>query len=230
VRDPATPEPAAPDPAELFDNAVVTAVHAVPTDPTRVRILVNRKRAAEILLDDAERLAVRAGDAWTPELADRVTQAAAECAAWRVALRLIRVRARSHAEIVRRLRQKAHDPAVASAVADRLVERGLIDDANFAEQAARSVLSRRPAGARFVEAKLRERGLAPDLARAAARDAMADRDPRADAIALAERALRTMPDSLAPEVLRRRVLARLARRGFEPDDAAAALDHVLPRS
>ncbi|MEZ6317436.1 MAG: RecX family transcriptional regulator [Phycisphaerales bacterium] len=105
----------------------------------------------------------------------------------------------------------------------------LVDDATFAEQAAQSVLSRRPAGARFVEAKLRERGLDPTLARDAAREAMADRDPRADAIALAERAIRTMPAGLAPEVIRRRVMGRLARRGFDPDDAAAAIDRVLRR-
>lgn len=217
------------DQTDLFETGVITAVRAVPTDPTRVRVLVNRKRAGEVLLEDAERLGLRAGDAWTAELAERVARADAECVAWRASVRLIRARARSRAEIVRRLRQKGHDADVAGVVADRLVERGLVDDATFAEQAARSVLSRRPAGARFVEAKLRERGVDPALARDAARDAMADRDPRADAIALAERAIRTMPAGLAPEVVRRRVMGRLARRGFDPDDAAAAIDRVLGR-
>lgn len=217
------------DAPDLFDHAQITAVRANPSDPARVRVLVNRKRFAEILLDDADRLALRAGTPWTPELAERVEHAGAVCAAWRAAIRLIRARARSRAETVRRLRQKGHDVEVASLVADRLVAQGLIDDAAFADQAARSIISRRPAGPRFIESKLREKGVSGDLAREASRAALEDQDTRASAIELAERAARSLPPGLDPAAARRRLLGRLARRGFDTDDAFAAVEHVLAR-
>lgn len=145
----------------------------------------------------------------------------------RDAERLVRDRALSRAELANRLAAKGHDrDAIESLIAE--YERvGAIDDRSLARSIAESELRRRPCSAQLLEHKLARRGIDPDLAHEIARELTAHRDPFEDALALARSALRTMRGK-NPDVARRRLLALLARRGYDDDLCRSAADRFLP--
>lgn len=142
------------------------------------------------------------------------------------ALRILTARDRSRATLLRKLAEKDHDPAHASAAADHLQRLGLLDDRRYAENLVRSQLARKPAGRTFLLARLRKDGIDQKLAESVIAEALAPRDLTAEAADLARRKARTM-QTLAPEVRKRRLFAMLARRGFDPDTARDALDQAL---
>ncbi|MEL6329379.1 MAG: RecX family transcriptional regulator [Planctomycetota bacterium] len=145
-------------------------------------------------------------------------------AAYALALRMLGVRASSRRRLGERLARRGFEREVVEAVVERLVSNGIIDDAALAESVARVSFENSPTGRRLVEAKLLRRGIDRGVAESAARDAAGDRDALADARRLAARKLRTMPASLEPDAVRRRLLGALSRRGFEPEIAREAAE------
>ncbi len=139
------------------------------------------------------------------------------------ALRILTARDRSRATLLRKLAEKQHEPAHAAAAADHLTNLGLLDDRRYAENLVRAQLARKPAGRTFLIARLRKDGIGQQLAETIVAEALAPRDLATEAAELARRKARTM-DRLAPEVRDRRLFAMLARRGFDPDTARAALE------
>lgn len=139
------------------------------------------------------------------------------------ALRILTARDRSRATLLRKLAEKQHDPAHAAAAADHLTSLGLLDDRRYAENLVRAQLARKPAGRTFLIARLRKDGIDQQLAETVVAKTLAPRDLAAEVADLARRKARTM-DRLAPEVRDRRLFAMLARRGFDPDTARAALE------
>ncbi|HEX9775016.1 MAG TPA: regulatory protein RecX [Actinomycetota bacterium] len=139
-------------------------------------------------------------------------------AARAIALRLLSRRERSEAELRLRLRTRGFDGDVIELLLERLRETGLQSDDRFAERFAEAAGTRGVA-ARKIQADLRARGL--DAERAAAASAEAPEVEAARARALAERWLRQM-DGLPKEVRLRRVMGRLARRGFDHEECARA--------
>ncbi|GJM19731.1 MAG: hypothetical protein DHS20C14_19440 [Phycisphaeraceae bacterium] len=208
-------------------DARVTAIRVVRTDPRRVTVYVDKAPAARIWADDIHRLDLREGAPWTEDLAERVADAHGACEAIRGALRMLAARGRTRCELVTRLRAKGHTEHHARAAADRLADQGYIDDAAVARHAAASIVARQPAGKRLVEAKLRARGVCQSDAQAAAAEALEGHDPKADATALARKHLRAMSPTLERDVVRRRIVGRLARRGFDTNVALAAVDAAL---
>ncbi len=204
----------------------ITAIKVVRHDPRRVTVHIAGEAAARIWADDIHPLDLSVGLAWDDGVADRVAEAHARCEAARAAVRLISIKPRTASELVTKLRAKGHTPEHAKAAVDRLANSGLIDDAAVARSAAASIVARQPAGARLIEAKLRARGVTQQAARDAARDALADHDPLEDATALARKSARTMA-SLDRDVAKRRILGRLARRGFDTEIALAATAAAL---
>jgi len=155
-------------------------------------------------------------------------------AAREAALRLLTVRERSAVELRSRLRQKGFDAEVIVAVLDRLQESALQDDGRFAAQFAQAALARGMAGRR-VQAELRARGVAKELAAEASVEHPDEELARARE--LAERRASRMGD-LPPEAALRRIIGLLARRGFPPDTCrlvayevvrSPVLDPAVPR-
>ncbi len=214
-------EPPPPNP-----GLEITAIKAVRHDPRRVTVHVAGEPAARVWADDIHPLDLSVGLAWEDDVADRVAEAHARCEAARAAVRLISIKPRTQSELVTKLRAKGHTPEHAKAAVERLAASGLIDDDAVARSTAASIIARQPAGARLIEAKLRARGVPQDAARDAARSALADRDPLEDATALARKSARSMA-ALDRDVAKRRILGRLARRGFDTGVALAATDAAL---
>jgi len=138
-------------------------------------------------------------------------------------LRLLTDRARSRAELSKKLTDKGFDADVAVRALDRLAEVGLVDDAAFASQWVHSRHTYSGKGRRALAMELRTKGVAPDVA-AVALDQIDGDDERERAAELVRRKLRTA--SLNFEVdgpggrsserdrLVRRLVSMLARRGY----------------
>ncbi len=197
----------------------------------QVNVFVDGEFRLGIADEVVRELGLRVDD---PVDAATLERAAAADLRWRAreaALSLLGYRARSAAELRRRLLRKDYPaPLVEEIVAD-LAQRGHIDDADFARAFVRDRVRSRPRGRGRLVQELRARGLADDAAREAV-DAVYREEAVSDetlARTLAERWLgksgmgKTGPDE------RRRLHAFLARRGFFGDVARAALDAVRPQ-
>lgn len=149
----------------------------------------------------------------------------------RSAVRSLAMRNQSRVGLIRGLRRKGFDAPTAEAVAEKYAEAGAIDDARFAETQVRNELARRPAGRRLLEAKLRAKGIADGDARPAIDAALADRDEYEDALGMARRTVASIGRGVGrapePDVIRRRVVGRLARRGFSGDAVRRAVDAAM---
>jgi regulatory protein len=140
------------------------------------------------------------------------------------ALTLLEFRARSTAELRRKLVEKGEPRALVDAVIERLVEQKLLDDAEFAQQFARSkVMGSGTSRLRIVQ-ELGRKGVSRDVADEAV-NGLEERegiDPSASIHRVAAKKWKSLA-SLDDATRRRRLYAFLARRGFNPDEIRAAL-------
>ena len=118
---------------------------------------------------------------------------------------------------------------------ERLLGAGLLDDARYAIAYARSKLVGQGSSVRRIGQDLARKGVTQEIARHAIAEVIVDEevDTRAVIERVARKKLASMGD-LEPVVLRRRLFAFLARRGYELDeirDAVAAIgkgEHGFP--
>ncbi|MFG0306794.1 MAG: regulatory protein RecX [Phycisphaerales bacterium JB040] len=216
--------------ADAFDGAdgtgSVTGLKALSADAGCVKVYVDRVQVARVSALEVDRLGLARGVAWTGELARRVRQASALYEAERAGIRMLAGRARSAALIERGLRRRGHDAHAIPAAIDRLRDRGFVDDEAYAAGVARSELGRKPAGRRLLEARLRRDGVDGAIIGRVLAEAFADRDERDDAMRLARRQAPALSRH-EPEVAERRLVARLARRGFDAETARACARAAL---
>ena len=137
-------------------------------------------------------------------------------------LRFLEARARSAAEVRRRLLVHGYRADLVDGAIERLTELGMIDDAAFAKAWVESRDRARPRGERALRQELARKG----IDRAITDETLADREvdrPDADVEAarrLLERhasALARVPD---PRARRQRAYALLARNGFDSEIAS----------
>ena len=135
------------------------------------------------------------------------------------ALELLSARAYTVRQLRRKLLQKEVPPDEADVVVHRLLGAGLLDDGRYAAAYARSKLAGQGVSVRRVSQDLARKGVSADIAKHAIAEVMADEeiDTKAMMERVARRKLTSMGD-LEPTVLRRRLFAFLARRGYELDD------------
>lgn len=130
-----------------------------------------------------------------------------------VCLRLLAVRARSRAELARRLADKGFAAEVSERALDRLGEVGLVDDVAFAQQWVRSRHVHSGRGRQALAHELRRKGVSTDDA-APALDTITTEDEQSRAAELVRRKLRTMTPGLDRDKKIRRLVGMLARRGY----------------
>jgi regulatory protein len=151
-----------------------------------------------------------------------------QSSAYEYALRLLTARSYTARSLLRKLTQKGIAPEEARAVLDRLEANGLVNDAKFAEQYARSKVLTSGASKRRVVQDLRRKGIAESLANTAI--ARVFEDEQIDSTAMAENAARkklAQMGDLEPLILRRRLFGFLARRGYELEDIKTVVAKVL---
>jgi len=205
----------------------VTALRAVRDDPECLWVLCDRNRVGLLGRETVARLGLRAGSILDAALIERVDAEVRWRLARRDAVRMLAARSYTRRGLADALVRKGHERADANGVAGWAADRGFIDDARFAEVLVRNELARRPAGRRLLESKLRAKGVGPEDAARAIDNALGPRDELEDAIRIARTAVRSLSRSHQREVVQRRAVGRLGRRGFSGEVARRAVERAL---
>jgi regulatory protein len=137
-------------------------------------------------------------------------------------LRLLTARARTRAELAGQLAKRGYPDDISGRVLDRLTAVGLINDADFAEQWVQSRRRRAGKGKRALAGELRTKGVDNDVITAALDDVDAGAE-RERAVELVRARLRRENLDGDPMKAARRLVAMLARRGY---DQSLAFDVV----
>jgi regulatory protein len=139
--------------------------------------------------------------------------------AYDYALNLLSARPYASQALHRKLIQKQYSAADANEAIRRLVDNGLLDDAKYAEQYARSKMLATGASKRRLTQDLYRKGIKGDVATDAIANVIEQEEIDTDAVIerVARKKLAQLGD-LEPLVLRRRLFAFLARRGYDVDE------------
>lgn len=139
--------------------------------------------------------------------------------AWDSALRYLGQRAHSRQELIQKLTRRGYDQEEIDQTLMRLDQADLLDDAQFARDYTRSLLSSRGSSRREVQRELGKKGISSDLVA----DVLADLPDDFDrALAGARKKMAGLADR-EKDVRWRRTLAYLARRGFSESTCYAAV-------
>ena len=206
---------------------IVTQITEHPRKPGRYVVDVDGQEFVIVNADTLAETKTRLGVVVDDPLAARLRDAAEDVAMYDRALNLLAFRARSARELQRRLTMKGESRERAERVIARLRDVGLIDDANFARQVARSKVSS-GASRRRVQQELFKKGIPRDVADEAVAEVL--EDEQVDEVAVAERVARKRLPSLASAdaaTQRRRLYAFLARRGHDSATIRTVMDRVL---
>ena len=207
--------------------SIVTHIAEHPRKPGRYIVDVDGREFAVVTADALAATKAHVGRTVDDRLAAQLHEATELTSAYDQALNLLAFRARSARELQRRLLQKGVTAERAERVIAKLREVGLIDDADFARQVARSKVAS-GASRRRLHQELFKRGVARDVADQAVEEVL--EDEQVDEVAVAERVARKRLRSLAgadAATRRRRLYAYLARRGHDSDTIRQVMDRVM---
>lgn len=129
-------------------------------------------------------------------------------------LRSTRQRPQTRAELERKLHARDIGPRACEAALTRAEQLGAVDDRAFARAWVADRGRGRGYGVPRLRRELERRGV-PEIVAEWALEELADRDPLAVATELARQRAARLPATLEPEVVARRLVAYLARRGYE---------------
>ncbi|HEX9221072.1 MAG TPA: regulatory protein RecX [Gemmatimonadaceae bacterium] len=148
--------------------------------------------------------------------------------AYNYALNLLAARPYSTRALHRKLVQKEYSAHEVKEAVDRLLENGLLNDARYAEQYARSKILSTGASKRRLQQDLYRKGIKGDVATEAIASVMDQEevDPVAVIERVAKKKLAQLGD-LEPVVLRRRLFAFLARRGYDLDEIKSVVSRLI---
>jgi regulatory protein len=147
--------------------------------------------------------------------------------AYNYALNLLAARPYSTQTLRRKLIQKEYSAADADDAIRRLVDNGLLNDAKYAEQYARSKILLTGASKRRLQQELYRKGIKGELATTAIANVIEQEeiDPAVMIERVARKKLAQLGD-LEPLVLRRRLFAFLARRGYDLEEIKAVVSRL----
>jgi len=148
-----------------------------------------------------------------------------ESVARQIGLSLLDRAPRTRADLATAMRRRGVPEDAATAVLDRFVEVGLVDDEAFAAAWVDSRHHGRGLARRALASELRARGVSDQVAKDAL-TAVSTEDEVIAAEALVRRRLRSM-SGLAPDVQTRRLVAMLGRKGFGGSLAYQAVARVI---
>ena len=214
------------EPLPLDGSARITSLHPCKDDPARVTLFVDRRRLGRISLDTKADLKLAVDTPWTQDLAEALAEELDRGNAYRAAIRILTKRAKSAKELGRKLKEYGYTTEAIQWSTERLIELQVLNDENYARMVVRNQLARKPAGRRLLVGKLREKGIESSIIDLVLDEALEERDPLADARKLAQSAARSISDRYEPEVRKRRITGRLARRGFDFDTIRVVVDEL----
>jgi len=210
----------------LSAGASIAALTPHPGRRSYYQIVLDSHETAVVHEDVIVALELRVGRMVTPELVQSIAREGELARAREAALSLLKVRARSRAELVRRLRQKGFEPDVVAAAMAKLENLGLVDDAQFARDLARSLLRRQSCGRQGLLYRLRSSGVGSEVAESVVAETLEGVDETERA---AEALHKRLPrwEKLSPRERRMKAYQLLARLGFDGDTISDALSATL---
>jgi regulatory protein len=145
-----------------------------------------------------------------------------------VALNLLTARQYTARNLRRKLVQKGFAADDADAAIERLIGNGLLDDGRYAAAFARGKLLGQGASKRRIRQQLYQRGIQGDVADAAIEAVIEDESIDLEAV-VEEDARKKLASlgGLEPLIVRRRLYAHLARRGYDIDEINRVMKRVL---
>jgi regulatory protein len=148
--------------------------------------------------------------------------------AYNYALNLLSARPYATSALRRKLIQKEYSAADADDAIRRLVDNGLLNDSKYAEQYARSKILSTGASKRRLQRDLFRKGIKGDVATNAIAAVLEDEeiDPAAVVERVARKKLAQLGE-LEPLVVRRRLFAFLARRGYDVDEIKSVVGRLV---
>lgn len=182
---------------------------------------------ATVSADIIDRLGLRIGVTLTEPEADAVRRESAMLATFDRAVGMLAVQARSSSDLRRALVRKGEDASSVDAAIERLLAQGLLNDATYARQLARTKMVGQGASRRRVQQEMFRRGIGREQATEAIEATVADEALDEEAIVerVARRKLRSLA-GLDPVTRNRRLWSFLARRGYALDDIRRVLARV----
>ena len=148
--------------------------------------------------------------------------------AYNYALNLLSARPYATRALHRKLMQKQYSAADADDAIRRLVDNGLLNDAKYAEQYARSKILSTGSSKRRLQQDLYRKGIKGEVATTAIANVLEQEeiDPAVVIERVARKKLAQLGD-LEPLVLRRRLFAFLARRGYDLDEIKSVVGRLV---
>lgn len=196
----------------LLQSGTITALEPQKRHPDRVNLYLDGRFACGLsertALDNGLHVGKELGpDEFAALLGDEETQRA-----FASAYLLLSYRARSRAEIEKRLLQKGYPSSLVERVIDDLTAAGLLDDSAFAESWVRNRQQTKPRGKTLLRWELRQKGVSKEATESALEELQPEEEA-AGARVLAQRYMER-EKSTDPYQRKRRVIDRLRRRGY----------------
>lgn len=206
-----------------MDAAPATTLVSLEGDDATVRVVLSDGSELELAAESLPPALPVPGQELSPETVAALRLAADRKTAARLVFAMLDRRLRTRRDMQRKLEDRGVDPEAAAAVLDRFEEQGLHSDRHFAAAWCRDTVRAKAVGRRWLEAKLRDKGVAAGLAAQVAAETLSEEEEREAARRAAAAWWRRRggdPDD--PRVLARGVRF-LTGRGFPPGEAQRAL-------
>ena len=205
----------------FFGPAVkITALQPQVRNKRRVSVFLDGNFLFGLSVETVAALGLRVGREVDRAELDRIALEEQLHAARQYAFLLLSYKARTTSELKQRLTRKGFSPDIISRTLQRLAELKMIDDAGFARRFAEDRINIGHKGKWRVRGELLKRGIDRKQIDAAIAEAP---DEVAAAKEVAQKYL-SRNRRLEPDVLKRRLYALLARRGFSPDTIRQVID------
>lgn len=190
----------------------------------RVWVEIDGRHGFSLADEVVARAGLAAGDDLDEAALEQLLAADEVARATETALAFLAYRPRSEKEVRDRLRRGGFGQSAADQTIARLHEWRYLDDADFARRWVESRAAGRPRGNRLLQQELHQKGIDRETAREIIDEA--DIDEAAAAEALARSRIGAYAGE-EPAVIRRRLGAYLARRGYSYDIVRGAIERVL---
>lgn len=193
----------------------ITAIEEIEEARKRRRIVFADAESVELSLGIALAMGFLPGREVTPSEIRRAVRDDRLKAAEEAALRLLRTKDRSEAELRRELTKRGHSAEMVRATITKCRGWGYLDDKRLAERIVEEGVKAKHLGPARIRQKLRQRGIDEHTAGALQAQAGGERRDLVDRAVSALRPKMRSYARLEPEVARRRMMGFLQRRGFD---------------
>jgi regulatory protein len=211
---------------KLPEEGKITELRPLNKDPSRIAIKLAGIYLGALPLDRVNQLQLTEGKYLTPafvrQLADAIEEA--DCR-WQ-ALNLLSYRPRSVAEMRRRLSQKGFGKYLVERIIKSLLEKGYLNDAEFARTLVKSgTEGERPQGSFVLRRKLWQAGIDDETAQ----QGLAEIESEYENCKRAADGVLKRYNRLPKLKARQRLYGYLARRGFSVDDIKLVISELEDR-